>query len=573
MRAALFRIVPVGLSLGIVMGCQAIYPDLEVSDVNTGSDSATATGTGPGDTSSQWETAGTEPVATDSISDSASTTAPDTLSDTGTLTGTDTAVTDTGTPGDTGTQVVDTASQTDVSSDSADTGRDTADTESATGNVDTATETESDTGAPDSETGSGIGTDTDTETESATEISWDTGTEPVANCTGAADFTPCNLVTSPEDRIYDVCIGEVCVSPGCGEPDCNTPGPHFSLADSGLRECFSNSGVVDCSVLDAMYDGQDAHFGWDVENDAGLRFESSTSAAYPEQPVVADKVTGLMWQGCPAGLTGTLCNSSSAGTQMTWLDAVDYCDTLPWGDHSDWHLPDVYELLSIINFSEYSPAISTDVFPAVPDNDTFWTSTTHAVTPDVRWEINTALGIIYTPSNNDTSAKAFVRCVRGANDTRPTRRFERQSVGGQALVTDYVTGRMWTGCLVTTSTGGNPVCAGSVAPDGMDWSSALSFCTSLTWGELNDWRLPNIMELQSIVDSARYNPAVDDSVFSMIPSTRFWTSSTRINVPGYAWYVNLLSGMTGSTELKTSTDSTEGTAHYQHYPLCVRDAD
>jgi hypothetical protein len=555
MRAALFQIVPVGLSLGIVLGCQAIYPDLEVSDVNTGSDSATETGTGTGDTSSQSETAGTESAATDSMPDSASATEPDTYSDTGI-------------PGDTGTGEMDTASQTEVSSDSADSGMDTADTESATGNVDTVTETESDTGAPDSETGSGIGTDTETE------ISRDTGTEPVANCTGAADFTPCNLVTSPEDRIYDVCIGEVCVSPGCGEPDCNTRGPHFNLADSGLRECFSDSGVVDCSVLDAMYDGQDAHFGWDVENAADLRFESSTSSAYPDHPVVADTVTGLMWQGCPAGLTGTLCNSSSAGTRMTWLEAVDYCDTLPWGDYTDWHLPDVYELLSIINFSEYSPAISTDVFPAVPDNDTFWTSTTHAVTPDVRWEINTALGIVYTPSNNDTSAKAFVRCVRGANDMRPIRRFERQSVGGQALVTDYVTGRMWTGCLVTTSTGGNPACAGSVAPDGMDWSSALSFCTSLTWGGLDDWRLPNIMELQSIVDSARYSPAVDETVFSMIPPTRFWTSSTRINVPNNAWYVNLLSGSTGSTELKTSTDSTEGaTTHYQHYPLCVRDAD
>ena len=51
----------------------------------------------------------------------------------------------------------------------------------------------------------------------------------------------------------------------------------------------------------------------------------------------------------------------------------------------------------------------------------------------------------------------------------------------------------------------------------------------------SDWRLPNVRELQSIVDYGRWNPSIDP-VFSAV-SSWYWSSSTSVNVPTYAWVV------------------------------------
>ncbi len=45
----------------------------------------------------------------------------------------------------------------------------------------------------------------------------------VASCDGQPDFTPCEVVTSP-DRSFDIRIDGECRSPGCGTVECNAPG-------------------------------------------------------------------------------------------------------------------------------------------------------------------------------------------------------------------------------------------------------------------------------------------------------------------------------------------------------------
>jgi hypothetical protein len=44
--------------------------------------------------------------------------------------------------------------------------------------------------------------------------------------------------------------------------------------------------------------------------------------------------------------------------------------------------------------------------------------------------------------------------------------------------------------------------------DGLDWCAALDYCEGLKLGGHDDWRLPNLRELQSILDYGRY-PAID----------------------------------------------------------------
>ena len=138
------------------------------------------------------------------------------------------------------------------------------------------------------------------------------------------------------------------------------------------------------------------------------------------------------------------------------------------------------------------------------------------------------------------------------------------------MVADNVTGLMWPGCHVVESTPGSPECGGGTVTTGIDWQAALGFCQALDWGGETDWRLPNMKELHSIVDYRQYNPTVDPDTFTSIPSTRFWSSTTRSAIAGHAWYVNMLTGWAG-TYLKTDTVSSEGSATYYHTAFCVRD--
>ena len=60
----------------------------------------------------------------------------------------------------------------------------------------------------------------------------------------------------------------------------------------------------------------------------------------------------------------------------------------------------------------------------------------------------------------------------------------------------------------------------------------------------DDWRLPTVFELISIVDRKRHNPAVDTSLLDVKPAW-YWTSEVYAPVPAGRWCVSLGSGGTG----------------------------
>lgn len=91
---------------------------------------------------------------------------------------------------------------------------------------------------------------------------------------------------------------------------------------------------------------------------------------------------------------------------------------------------------------------------------------------------------------------------------------------GDGTVTDTCTGLMW-----------QKMCA----PERLDWQQALHHCEQLTLGGHEDWRLPNVRELQSIVDYGRDHPCIDP-VFAAAMSW-YWSSSTLAVTPSDAWTV------------------------------------
>jgi hypothetical protein len=110
---------------------------------------------------------------------------------------------------------------------------------------------------------------------------------------------------------------------------------------------------------------------------------------------VTDNLTGLMWVKAPHSLVG---NSGS----MTWANAIDFCNGLTHAEQSDWRLPNVRELLSLICYQHDFPALPWG-HPFTIRIDSYWSSTAIAATTDRAWIMETQKG--YTIYGDKTLSK------------------------------------------------------------------------------------------------------------------------------------------------------------------------
>jgi len=355
-----------------------------------------------------------------------------------------------------------------------------------------------------------------------------------AACVGQPDFTPCVVVTEP-DRDHDVCLGEVCVSPGCGDPSCAPPGPSFALPDTGQRDCYSTSATRACPTAScAELCGQDAEHGWDAANPMDDRFAVEGTAG---EPVVRDGVTGLGWQGCSRGLSGSACDVGAAA-DVLWADALAYCDALEWGGFDDWRLPDVLEAHGLMDYGE-AGGVTVAAFPNAPARRHF-TSTSYAGDVGGVWVApfsgdDGRLGVL--ASVTSPASTGAVRCVR--TFSAPARvldaRQREATVEDEPVVVDRVGGRSHQGCA--RGQRGGDCASGANAPG--TWSEALAYCDALEWGGYDDWRLPDVKEARSAIDNRRAGPGLDPALYPNAPDLPIWTSTSNAADPTQAWTITV----------------------------------
>ncbi len=128
---------------------------------------------------------------------------------------------------------------------------------------------------------------------------------------------------------------------------------------------------------------------------------------------VLDQASGLIWQKQTADTTGN--GSITWHDGVNWQEALAYCEGLILAGQSDWRLPNIRELSSLVDRSTHSPAIDP-VFMCESGN--YWSATT-------RYDQSVyAIEIDFQYGEDDSYYKSYdanyVRCVRGGlSDIEP----------------------------------------------------------------------------------------------------------------------------------------------------------
>lgn len=290
------------------------------------------------------------------------------------------------------------------------------------------------------------------------------------------------------------------------------PATHYSyvVVDAGQSVLYDNTTTLTSIQQGEPFFGQDANY-------LGTPFSYTDNG----DGTVSDNNTGLLWE------------QAHHAERLSYYSAKTTCESLELGGRTDWRLPTLKELFSLADFrgsqwQEKHFYLDGNVFEfdypdSVDDSDQSsshtvqmmgqtWSSTIytgdHWNNPNIEaaFFFNFLDGHIkQAPTSKNT---LFYRCVRGEGygDNEFTN-------NGDDTVTDKASGLMW-----------------QQADDGnsRNWQDSLAYCESLELAGHNDWRLPDIKELQSIVDYTRHDPAIDPTVFTQTDSEGwFWSSTTH----------------------------------------------
>ena len=80
-----------------------------------------------------------------------------------------------------------------------------------------------------------------------------------------------------------------------------------------------------------------------------------------------------------------------------------------------------------------------------------------------------------------------------------------------------------------------------VESERVTYAQAEKLCKELRLGKFDDWRIPTIKELNSIIDYKKYDPAILDG-FSIAESSYYWSSTQYMGDPDKVWGIDFKDG-------------------------------
>lgn len=269
--------------------------------------------------------------------------------------------------------------------------------------------------------------------------------------------------------------------------------------------------------------------------------------------VVEDRLTGLLWSR----------DALPAEYPLTWDEALAFVKLMNvehWLGHNDWRLPNRRELRSLMDYETRLPALPAGHPFSNVFSGWYWSSTSAAISPSHAWYVHME-GARMFYGGKDQSYMLWpvsgagngllpmtgqkncydghgrpISCAGTAQDAEvlagrswPTPRFEMED----GDVVDRLTGLCWQR---------NAGLSGAL----VDWGEALLSVRNLAARQpKKGWRLPNINELETLVDCSRHSPALPGEAPFTDVQSGYWSSTTSSFEPDWAWALYMDKGAVG----------------------------
>ena len=302
--------------------------------------------------------------------------------------------------------------------------------------------------------------------------------------------------------------------------DANTSNSNFSADRSGtyVLQLIVNDGEFDSEIskvsitaISLEYVKKTDQTYSNITGDDGY-YQIGAIANYSRSnDIVTDGVSGLMWQD----------DNPTTYNPIRGDQAAGYCSNLTLGTYSDWRLPKVDELFSIMHRNRNYPSIDSSIFLTMEYRTTFWTATTLG-SNDRRY-------VDFYEGTEKWSSQVYsysVRCVRG-NENTPL--VQRDASNG--VVIDYQSRLVW---------------QDNTLPSKAEWADSVNYCNALSLNGSDEWRLPNIKELLTVIDFQNTS-GVFIGIFQNNPDNA-WSSTSNISDVSKAFSVYNYDPTFGSLE-------------------------
>ena len=186
----------------------------------------------------------------------------------------------------------------------------------------------------------------------------------------------------------------------------NTNNNSTVLPDTGQTKCYDNTSEIDCPTANDDFYGQD-----------GSYIINEPSFLDNEDGTITDNNTGLMWKKCISGIQGASC-TEGVMEELNLENAKQACsdlNTSPDAPYTNWRIPNIEELISILDLSRSNPSINSTFFPNNPF-DWFWSTTKKTSDLSCVWGVEYGFSGLYDDYSTESGSWIITRCVRNLNE-------------------------------------------------------------------------------------------------------------------------------------------------------------